>query len=369
MRPAVLGAAALGMVPFRVSAPPSPGWWRSQATAHSALVTVLVLALLVASLVQSAAVDSWQPSSVAGVLLLARRIHGPLLWAGAVVWAWRRPTQLQAFFTACRQHEAQFGALDLRSSARYVRRFVAALLLVLVFCVVLVLVTVSGAPAWLQLVSVMPLVSVYGGVIFWVAVFIGCCWCLQEALGALDGHLQTALDGSLGPAAGGAGAALIGGGTELRQLRLLVRRHGELSRLVELLSDTFGGFISFYLYMLMLDVALSVYLNLRPFSAPLPSSLGMLLLHSLLTPLPLILLKLATNAGQGLGRQTRRAAGLLRRRLPSAEPELAELLHLLEGQQTSLDMAGYFTLDSTFFIQSLKDVVTLLIVMAQFEMA
>ncbi|KAF0309155.1 hypothetical protein FJT64_019686 [Amphibalanus amphitrite] len=398
LRPALLVAAGLGLLPFRPGAAPAGRWWCSLAALRSALVSAAALALLVVDAARARPAGAWRPSGAARVFVRLRQLHGPLLWAGTVLWVWRRPPQLITFFDACRRHEVVFGALDLRSSARYVRRFVTSILVIEAFYVVMIFVHTAEVPTWRQLLSLIPLLCVYGGVIFWLIIFIGCCWCLQEALAALDGRLQEALDGRLQEALDGRlqealdgrlqealaaldgrlqealdgrpGAAVVGSAAAPRLCRL-VRQHGQLCRLVELLSETFGGFVAFYLCMLQLDVALTAYLNLRALSAPAGggSALPALLLKNVLTPVPLVLLRLAAAAGDGVGRQTRRAAGLLRRRLPVAERHLTELLHLLEGQQAAADLAGYFTLDNTFFVQSMKDIITLVIVMAQFELA
>ena len=356
LRPALLCAASLGLLPLSVSGLS----WRllSRPAARCALLSALVLALLVTEMAYKPR-RSWLPATAADVYNLTRRLHGPILWAGVSLWTWLRAPRLEAFFIACREHEQLFGALDLRATARYVRRFVLGTLAMIAFCVLIMVLLLSGLPSWLEAVTLTYNVSVYGGVIFWLVIFAGSCRGLEEAFLAVNDRLQTALQKENVP-----------------QLRRLVVQHGQLSQLAELLCGTFGGLIASYLYMLLLDVTLSIYMNARAFTVPTGGSLVVMLLQKLITPLPLTLLKLVTSAGHDLSRQSERTAGLLQRHLvrvsaasAAQDPALTELLQLLHGQHVHMDMAGYFTLDRSFFVQSIKDIVTLMIAMAQFEMA
>ena len=268
--------------------------------------------------------------------------------------------QLQEFARAGSQYMERFGSANLRYATRYVRRYAFILTLTSVFYVFHIIAFYVGFPTWFQFSIAVGLCGIYGGTGFWLLILDGTCRALSDAFSEIDQRLRTALRQGDTP-----------------QVRRLARQHGHLSQLAELFCQTFGGFITGFVYTMLLDVSLSIYVNVRPFhevQSQEGRSLVRVAMERLMAPTPLILLKLLTNAGSGVIQNSQKAAQLLRGHMlaqsqAADDPEYTEILQMLEGQKVDMNMSEYFTLDGNFFIQSVKDIITLLIVLAQFEMA
>ncbi|KAF0302586.1 hypothetical protein FJT64_025317 [Amphibalanus amphitrite] len=158
------------------------------------------------------------------------------------------------------------------------------------------------------------------------------------------------------------------------QLRRLARQHGHITRLAGVFCGTFGGMLAAYVYITLIEFSASIYMNIQ-LTQPLgPQGLVELIFARLMAPLPVVLLHLTTNAGYQATAHSQRAADRVREHLLTnsatrEDTELTEILNKLEQQQATMNMSGYFVLGRELFIQSMKDIVTLVIALAQFDMA
>ena len=353
LRPALLGATVSGMLPVSWS----DGSWKlcSVAAVRSALISALLLALYL--LIGITRPGVLRVSSAAEVFTVIRFAQAPLRWAGMLVWLWANAPQLEAYTQAWRRYEESFGAVDLRPTVRYVRRyafFVGPLLLSFPFAITR---DYAEYPGWLQAAMIVSICGIYGGICFWTIILDGACSSFADAFSEIDSRMQVALRKGNVP-----------------QLRRLTRQHGHLSRLSRMFCRTFGGIVAFNIYTTLLDISLGMYMNIRPSNPEQGGSLVRITIERLFSPVRLLLLKLTTTAGQQVIQQSQQAAELLRDHMLASsrsvdDPELEEILHKLEGQQVEMNMGGYFTLDKELFIQCVKDVVTLIIALAQFDLA
>ena len=360
LRPALLGAAWSGSLPLSVQ----DGRWRLQspATKLTILLNVLLLGLLATSYTRGP--PDWSHiDSAFDVYFIWLSLDQVVRCVGAVLWSWRNAGKLDALFTAIEDYERTFGKEPMLATAKYVRWFVAYQVIAFFFFDTITVLKGlhAGDPAWFIAVQVMSANGSYGCFVFWVVIFNGICWGLAEMLRGVTERIRKTAEND-----------------NVTLLRNLVHQHSRISELCDLVCHTFGGAVALSMYMLILEASLSLYFGLRPTDAVSEDIARTL--NRLLSPSTLVLLKLMTNAGHDCQIESCRAAELLQRHLRSQvcihptpeaaqrKAELADLHRQLEGQGVQMNMAGYFTLDKQFFVQIIKDFVTLIIAAAQFDM-
>ena len=304
-------------------------------------------------------------TSALDVYVIVLNVDQLVRWLGSVTWAWVSAGRLDALFAAWRDYERLFGAEPLPKTCRYLGCFVAYQVISFVYVgAVTVAASVEKGVDWrLAAVRVASPTAAYGGFVFWLILFASMCRGLAEVFGLITERLREAAERG-----------------DLHHLRRLAHQHSRVAALADELCRTFGGFVAVGMYMLILEVSLSVYFGMRPGQeAGGSGSPALRALQRLLTPSSLILLKLMTNAGHGCQRESRRAAEEMHQKLrnrlagdggesAAVRAELLEIYTQLEGQAVNMDMAGYFTLDRQFFVQSIKDFLTLIIAAVQFDM-
>ena len=288
-----------------------------------------------------------------------RFLLSPLRWGGMVLWVWSHARKMGIFFEACANYENSFGTVVLPSTTRYVRFYAISILLVTAFYIYHMLTYFGSHPVWLQVALITGMCGMTGGGYAWLAILDGMCLSLADAFHEVNQRLPRALRKDNVP-----------------QLRRLTRQHGCLSQLAGMLCATFGSLLTIWVYTMVLDLSLSIYTNARSGSerAGDVGSLVRAYMERLLSLLPVVLLKLTTNAGHRVRHESARASELLQGHLLAGSQTAdrllyTELLDTLHRQQVHMSMDGYFTLDREFFIQSMKDVMTLVIALAQFDMA
>ena len=360
LRPALLGAAWSGSLPLSVR----DGRWRlqSSATKLTILLNILLLSLLTTTYVRDP--PDWSHiDSAFDVYFIVLSLDQFVRCVSAVAWSWRNAGKLDALFAAFEDYERSFGKEPMTATAKYVRWFVAyQVIAFLFFDAITVLIGLHvGHPAWFIAIQAVSSTGSYESFIFWIVIFNGICCGLAEKFRGVTERIRKAAEND-----------------NVSLLRNLVHQHSRISELCDKVCHTFGTAVAVGMYMLILEASLSVYFGLRPTDEATEDI--SLTLNRLLSPSSLVLLKLMTNVGHGCQVESRCAAELLQSRLRSQvyvhptpeaaqrKAELVDLHRLLENQNVHMNMAGYFTLDKQFFVQSIKDFVTLIIAAAQFDM-
>ncbi|KAF0303095.1 hypothetical protein FJT64_024912 [Amphibalanus amphitrite] len=354
LRPALLLGSVCGVVPVSGS----DGTWRPLSTAalRSALISALLLALGAAAFV-SYPKAFFTFGSALQVFAALRFLILPLKWFGMVVWVWSNARRLEAYFKACSQYENNFDPLELRDATRYVRNYVGLMVALTTFYTFHMEEVFSSFPVWFQVALIINMCGMANGTAVWLMIMDGSCLSLADAFRGVSRRLRVALSRN-----------------NIPQLRRLVRQHGQLCQLAGVFCRTFGGLLTICIYTMALDLSLDIYLRARSGQREVGvGSAVFVWLERLASLLPLLLLKLTTNAGDRVVRRAQRAAELVRgHTLASSrtddDPDYAVLLAKLDGQQVHMNMNGYFILDRSLFIQTMKDIMTLIIAVAQFDM-
>ncbi|KAF0297893.1 hypothetical protein FJT64_004755 [Amphibalanus amphitrite] len=363
LRPVLVCSSLCGSLPISVS----DYRWRfvSFSTVRNALLDVLVLSLLMVQFtVQPPQFSSI--TSAMSVYYIFLSLVVLVRWMGTVLWAWLSVQRLSSMFAACLDYERAFGVEPLLHTARYVRLFVAYQVLSFVYIIAVntAAQVENSSVWWLVVINTITSLAACGGFVFWIILFACLCRGLTEMFSRVTERLQEAVERQ-----------------DVQQMRKLVHQHSRISDLAGELCRTFGGFVAVSMYLLIVEVSLSVYFGVRPGKQlGEAGSLTLRVMMRMLTPSSLILLKVMTNTGEACRRESRRAAGILKDQLKcrlakdlpgegsAVREELWELHRQLQEQEVDMDMAGYFTLDRQFFVQSIKDFLTLIVAAVQFDM-
>ena len=327
LRPALLGAALSGSLPLSVA---DCRWrLRSAAAARNILLNLLLLTLLTMVYYITQRLSWSHVTSAIDVYVIVLGLDQLLRWVGSVLWAWANARKLETLFNAFAEYEKAFGEERFKATVRYVCCFVACLVVSFVFMGVVVVMTEvqRGYSAWLLSAHVVSSIGAYGGFVFWIIIFNGVCRGLTEMFHGVTERLREATERS-----------------DVLQLRSIVYQHGRMSELCGTVCGTFGGFIAASMYVLILEVSLSVYFGVRPTEEDQSIPLALRVLRRVLTPSSLILLTLTTNAGHGCQRESSRATHLLQGHLrnelctnptPEAAARRAELVELYRSTRRS----------------------------------
>ena len=323
---------------------------------RSALVSALILALFLACLIS-------EPSTMVAfssafyVFITLRFLIYPLRWAGMLLWVWSHAQNMATYFISCAEYEERFGPVQLRPAARYVRNYTIFMIPMTVLSIFHVFLYFTEQPLWFQLAINISFCGIGGGPCFWLSILDGMSLSLAEAFRQISERLSPAL------ASG-----------DVPQLRLLVRQHGHVSRLAGMFCHTFGGLLTICVYTMVLDVSLAIYIAARLAQAPDVSLVVSVVVERLASLSPIVMLKLTSTAGHKLSRESQRPAELVRGHMldgtrTADDSDYTDALQQLEGQRVDMNMDGYFILGRDFFIENMKDIITLIIAFAQFDMA
>lgn len=362
LRPVLLGAAAVGVCPL--SAHDGTFRWCSTAALLTILVTLVTVALTATRCLLSSR-PCLQVTSALDTYTLAITVIGYLQWTTLSMCMWMTAHRLQNYFEAWKAYADKFGAPDVRRASRRIRRLGAAIVVQLIaYAVYEVLFEIysarsNNAPVsiWVSIGNVLLPCITFNAALFCMAIYIGVCWCLTDAFDHITASFRAALPGD-----------------SCAQLRQLVLQHGHVSMLADRLCSTCVGLIATTLYLGLFIMSLSIYIGTQPRATYEQQAIETGILQHVgrfFTPVPFVFILMATEAGHSCVAASSTAGEVIKEHQlagqAAEQPWVEQLQRKLVTQQVNMDVGGYLRLDREFFVQSVKDFITLLIVFIQFD--